>query len=313
MKAFFLALGYAALMTLIAFGPLAVTVWFFSWRAFAAGTLAILAIVIFLAVALVAGGLAWNPGGNGGAVFAIGIVIIAVVIGVAFWVAGKQTRSSSRAAALLLGYVSLVWAIWRYDRTRASWHPVSHPENLAAYLAATKRLDAIRRDARETSGASAPTAVPPKPVETAQPVAESTPRSARPLVLLDRAGKEHVIDVNNSTDIMSLGVRSTSDPDFSKTLSVVNDPDVLLYTTNRKRIYVLYPEHEEFVRDPGGDIMFRNNRMYLPGATDVAFYNRSSGRFDVTLYAWLVNVLGMDREKARAIYTKHMGEPAADR
>ena len=71
MKASFLALGYAALMTLIAVGPLALTVWFFSWRAIAAGTLAILAMMISLAVALVAGGLAWNPGGNGQAVFAI--------------------------------------------------------------------------------------------------------------------------------------------------------------------------------------------------------------------------------------------------
>jgi hypothetical protein len=313
MKAFFLALGYAVLMTLIAFGPLAGTVWFFSWRAFAAVALAILAIMIFLAFALVTGGLPWNPSGIGHAVFAIGIVITAVVIGVAFWVAGKQTRFSSRAAALLFGYASLVWAIWRYDRTRASWDLVRHPENLAAYLAAAKRLDAIMRDAGQTRGASAPAVVPPKPVETAQPHAESARRSARPLVLLDRAGKEHVIDANSYTDIMSLGIRSTSDPDFRKTLSVVNDPDVLIHTTNRKRIYVLSPEHEEFVRDPGGDIMFRTNKMYLPGASDVAFYNRSSGRFDVTPYAWLVNVLGMDREKAGAIYIKHMGEPAADR
>jgi hypothetical protein len=240
------------------------------------------------------------------------MVIIAGIIGVAFWVAGKQAGFSSRAAAVIAGYASLAWAVWRYDRTQASWDFVRHPENLGAYLSATARLDAVMRQAEPRRDPSAPPVVAPKSPETPQRAAEPAPRSVRPLMLLDRRGHAQIIDTNDNTDVLSLGIRDISDPDFRKTLGLVNDPDVLLHTASRKRTYVIYAEYEEFVRDSGGEIMFRNSKMRLPGASDVAFYNPSNGHFDVTPYAWLVNVLGMDRDRARALYAKHMGHPPSD-
>ncbi|MFL5579573.1 MAG: hypothetical protein ACJ8AO_04295 [Gemmatimonadaceae bacterium] len=137
------ALVRALVTTAVVFGPLVVALRMFSWQAPVAGAFVVVAVLIYGAAALAAGGEGWIPDASPRAILAAGALLI-VALGVgAFWLAGHA--APYRPGALLAGYAALAWAIAGHTSVRTAWYHVLHPEQLARYIVAKRRLREVMR------------------------------------------------------------------------------------------------------------------------------------------------------------------------